>query len=167
MPNAVPTAEGAIALAMELLPITMFDSDAVVTGFGRVARRLCMALDALGVRVAVAARKTADLAEAKSMGYLPLDINTLESQDLSTFEVVYNTVPTLIVTPKVIERLQRDCVIIDLASLPGGVDFEYAKSVGVTAVQALSLPGKVAPKTAASIILETILRMISERGPRQ
>ena len=47
-------------------------------------------------------------------------------------------------------------MLIDLASKPGGVDFSAAKELGIHAVQALSLPGKTAPRAAAEIIKNTI-----------
>ena len=57
---------------------------------------------------------------------------------------------------RVLAQLKPGCVLIDLASKPGGVDFEAAKELGVHAVQALSLPGKTAPRAAAEIIRDTI-----------
>ena len=38
--NAVPTAEGAIALAMKEMDITLFGSKALVTGYGRIGKYL-------------------------------------------------------------------------------------------------------------------------------
>ncbi|MEG2939200.1 MAG: dipicolinate synthase subunit DpsA, partial [Oscillospiraceae bacterium] len=57
-----------------------------------------------------------------------------------------------------------DCFVLDLASAPGGTDFEYAKRNGFDTELALSLPGRVAPKTAGGIIKDTVLNMIEERG---
>lgn len=53
-------------------------------------------------------------------------------------------------------------MVIDLASAPGGVDFEAASRRGIKSIQALSIPGKVAPKTAGSIIKSTIYDIINE-----
>ena len=53
-------------------------------------------------------------------------------------------------------------MLIDLASKPGGVDFSAAKELGIHAVQALSLPGKTAPRAAAEIIKNTIYNMMEE-----
>ena len=52
--------------------------------------------------------------------------------------------------------INKQCIIIDLASKPGGVDFEEANKLGLVTNWALALPGKVAPKTAAKYIFETI-----------
>ena len=46
--NAVPTAEGAIQLAMERLPITLSGSRCLVVGFGRIGKALAARLRAAG-----------------------------------------------------------------------------------------------------------------------
>ena len=55
--NAVPTAEGAVQIAMEQLPITIHGARVLVVGFGRVGRALAQRLAALGAKVTVAARR--------------------------------------------------------------------------------------------------------------
>ena len=45
---------------------------------------------------------------------------------------------------------------------PTGVDFAAAQQSGLNVIWALSLPGKVAPRTAGNIIKDTILNMIHE-----
>ena len=42
------------------------------------------------------------------------------------------------------------------------MDFEKAKELGVKTIHALSLPGKVAPKSAGEIIESTILSILKE-----
>ena len=46
--NAVPTAEGTLQLAMEELPTTLFGSNCLVTGFGRISKVLVKLLTAMG-----------------------------------------------------------------------------------------------------------------------
>ena len=76
--------------------------------------------------------------------------------------MIFNTVPALIFPRRVLAQLEPGCVLIDLASKPGGVDFSAAKELGIHAVQALSLPGKTAPRAAAEIIKNTIYNMMEE-----
>lgn len=59
-------------------------------------------------------------------------------------------------------KIATNALIIDLASLPGGVDFESAKRMGIPTIHALSLPGKVAPKTSGEIIKNTIFNILEE-----
>ncbi len=158
--NAVPTAEGAIQLAMEELPITIDGSKCLITGFGRVGRTLSERLVSLGARVTVAARKFADLAWAKSQGCDTIEMEALAKA--GDFDVIFNTVPVMLFGKEILKGMEKDTLLIDLASRPGGVDFNAAAELQIKTIWALSLPGRVAPKTAGAIIKKTILNMIKE-----
>ena len=58
----------------------------------------------------------------------------------------------------------KDILIIDLASVPGGVDFAAAKDKGIEAVWALSLPGKYAPESAGAIIADVLDELFESEG---
>ena len=161
--NAVPTAEGAIQIALEELPITLHGSRALVIGYGRLGRALAPRLAGLGAKVSVAARKYADLAWAEGFGFGTEHTGELKGW-LCGYDLVVNTAPALVLGKEELEELKPECVVIDLASLPGGVDFAAAKALGVKAVQALSLPGKVAPATAAAYLRSTICHILHELG---
>lgn len=158
--NAVPTAEGAIQLAMEELPITIDGSKCLVTGYGRVGRTLSKRLISLGAHVTVAARKFADLAWAKAAGCDTLEIDNLA--EAGDFDVIFNTVPVLLFGRDILKEMDKETLLIDLASRPGGVDFNAAAELQIKTIWALSLPGRVAPKTAGAIIKKTILNMVKE-----
>ena len=70
----------------------------------------------------------------------------------------------MIFDASVLQFVHRSCLMVDLASKPGGVDMKAAADYGLTAVQALSLPGKTAPISAGDILYQTVLSMISERS---
>ena len=164
--NAVPTAEGAIQLAMEELPITVRDARCLVTGYGRVAKALTRALTALGAHVTVAARRCSDRAAAQCEGCAAVTPDEIPLGD--GYDVYFNTVPALLFPAEVLERLPKGALLIDLASRPGGVDFTAAAACGVRTVWAQSLPGRVAPKTAAAIIRRTVFNLIRElRGQEE
>ena len=65
---------------------------------------------------------------------------------------------------KMLEKLPRGALVIDLASLPGGTDFDAAEALGIRAEHALALPGKCAPDTAGALIAQTVLTILQERG---
>ncbi|MDF2568329.1 MAG: shikimate/quinate 5-dehydrogenase [Oscillospiraceae bacterium] len=161
--NAVPTAEGAIQLAMEEMPITLFGSKVLVTGFGRISKVLVKILTGLSADVTVTARKYSDLAWVKVHGCKAVHIKDVE-QSISEYDLVINTVPAMILGSEILGKLKEDCLVIDLASKPGGVDFEIAKNLGIKTIWALSLPGKVAPISAGEIIYDTICNILCERG---
>lgn len=161
--NAVPTAEGCVQLAMEHLPITIHGARALVIGYGRVGRATAQRLGALGAKVTVAARRYEQLAWAQAAGFGTEHIGQLAGW-LCGYDLVVNTVPAQVLGERELADLRSDCLIIDLASKPGGVDFEAARRLGRTVIWALSLPGKVAPVTAGGAIKMTIYHMLHERG---
>ena len=158
--NAVPTCEGAVQIAMEELPITLFGANVLVTGFGKVGEPLSVMLRHLGANVTVCARKASQRAKARTAGLKAVDFSFLEDC-ISDADVVFNTVPQKIIGTSCLINA-KNTLIIDLASKPGGVDMEKAKDFGVKVIWALGLPGKVAPVTSGNIIKETICNIFSE-----
>ena len=161
--NAVPTAEGAIQIAMQELPVTISGSRCLVIGNGRIGQALHVRLRGLNADVSVAARKKQDLARIAAAGGRPVRIADLEDV-LGGFDVIFNTAPALVLGKPQLRRVRKDALIIDLASRPGGVDFDHARQLGLRVNWALSLPGKVAPLTSARIIRDTIINIMEEEG---
>ena len=160
--NAVATAEGAIQIMMEELPITLWQAKILVVGFGRIGKILAQRLRGLGAQVSVSARKQADKAWIRAMGCEALDTGALDGE-LPRFDCVVNTVPARVLDGKSLERLRRGCLCLDLASKPGGMDFEAAGKLGLRTVWALALPGQVAPRTSGAILRDTIYNILEER----
>lgn len=63
--NAVPTAEGAIQIAMQEMPVVLHGLPCLILGAGRVSHALQSRLRALGAAVTVAARRCTDLARTE------------------------------------------------------------------------------------------------------
>ncbi|MDL2233598.1 dipicolinate synthase subunit DpsA [Ruminococcaceae bacterium OttesenSCG-928-L11] len=162
--NAVPTAEGAVEIALRELPITLFRSRCLVIGYGRIARVLTELLRAFGADVTVAARKCSDLAWAQVAGARAIPLSQLNRCLEEGVDALFNTAPAAILGPEELTSLNRDCLLVDLASKPGGVDFAAAEQLGLKSIWALSLPGKCAPVSAGEIILQTICNILEERG---
>jgi dipicolinate synthase subunit A len=161
--NAVPTAEGAIEIAISETPITLHGSKCLVLGYGKIGKILSKMLFGIGAQTYVEARKYADLAMIEGHGYEPLALCELKSR-IGEFDVIFNTVPAMLLDAELLNNVKKDALIIDLASKPGGVDFKTAKEVGVKVIWALSLPGKIAPVTSGTIIKDTIMNIIKELG---
>lgn len=161
--NAVPTAEGALQLAMESTERTLHGSRCLIIGYGRIGRLLADRLLALGAEVTVSARKYGDLAWIEAWGCRSVQTGALTGQ-LDRFDLIFNTAPALILDGTRLRETREDCVIIDLASAPGGVDLEAAKRLSRRAIPAPGLPGKVAPRTAAAAIRDSVYHILEERG---
>jgi len=160
--NSIPTAEGAILMAIEHTDYTIHSSKVIVTGFGRVGHTVANKFAALGAEVSVAANNTRDLARVTEMGLTAISSDKL-SMYVEKCDLLINTIPALVIKQEVIEKLPAHTVIIDLASQPGGTDFEFAKQRGIKAILAKSLPGVVAPKTAGKILANVIKQFLDER----
>ncbi len=160
--NCVPTAEGALQIAMQELAVTVCGTKTLVLGFGRVAKASAKVFSALGSEVTVCARKLSQLAQAENEGYAGFNLKLLEKV-ADRYDIVINTVPALILTENILKRMRKDSIVIDLASKPGGTDFAAAKLLNIKAIHALALPGKVAPITSGELIAEAIRNIYSER----
>lgn len=160
--NAVPTAEAAVQIAMENYGKTLYRSPVLIVGAGRISKALAKILKGFGAEVTVAARKKSDLLWAEIFGCKGAEISGLENT-ADKYELIFNTVPAPVLKKSVLEKLKPDTVIIDLASSPGGTDFEYAEKHNIKAFLSLSLPGKYSPVTAGEIIAQTILNLLTER----
>lgn len=157
--NSIPSAEGAIQMAMEASTITIHGSESFVLGLGRCGWTLARTLKGMGAHVTGVARKPADLSRATEMGLKAVPFPDLE-EEIGRAEFIFNTVPRLILDKEMLERVAKDAVIIDIASVPGGTDFEYAQLSGIKAVLAPGLPGIVAPKTAGKILAQVYPQLI-------
>lgn len=165
--NALPTAEGAISIAMNELPITIDGLTCAVIGYGRIGSILARKLHALGAHVTVYARRAEirTLAEldghcAKSLdegnGYVALSALPVGCR------VVFNTVPTRVMTKEFLDCVPKNCVLIDLASAPGGIDLCAARELGLRCVWGTALPGKHTPESAGHILAQTIDALLED-----
>lgn len=155
--NAAITAEGAVQTAMERLDRTLLGMDCLVVGFGRIGKLLCHRLQGLGARVSASARKPGDLAWIRAYGYRALETGGLDG-NLSGFGAVFNTVPSLVLTGPLTAQLPRDCLLMDLASVRG---IETGPE-GPEVLWARSLPGRLAPRSAAAAIRDAVHYILLE-----
>ena len=153
--NAIPTAEGAIKIAVEEYAGTIHSSNSLILGFGRIGKVLADMLKGLHANVYVAARKNEDLAWIKTLGYIPVSYKDLPNK-LTKTDLLFNTVPSLLIKKEELMLMKNDSLIIDLASHPGGIDFESAKDLAIKVNWALGLPGKVSPKSVANYMMEKL-----------
>jgi len=159
--NSIPTAEGAILRAMQELPYTLHGTRALILGFGRCGVTLARMLSGIGAKVRVVARERGQLARAFEMGLETSYLDEL-GEVIGEAGAVFNTIPALVLTRPVLERLPRDAVVVDIASAPGGTDFAVCCELGIKAFLELGIPGRVAPWTAGEVLAKTVPRLIRE-----
>ena len=161
--NAIPTAEGAIKIAIEETDITLHGNNMLVIGYGRIGTVLSGMLRGMGANVSAVVNSSHRAALAKSCGHKAVHFEDMEKH-LSEADVIFNTVPEILLNRRNMKHIRKNTLIIDLASPPYGVDVDAARDFGLKALFTNSLPGKIAPVTTAGYILETVNRIIEEGG---
>ena len=159
--NAIPTAEGCIGILLRERTRTLWGENLLLLGFGPVGVRLA----ALGMNVTVCARRAKQRAVAESFGLRGAALSRLDAL-APAFDTVVNTVPARVLTAPVLAALRPGSLIIDLASKPGGTDFDAARRLGHKVIHALSLPAVCAPETAGEAVAHTVLTILREREER-
>lgn len=159
--NSIPTAEGALVMAIQNTEFTIHGSNCMVLGLGRTGFTMAKSLQGLGAKVKMGVRSEKHFARAEVMGWEPFLTRDLGDY-VRNIDLIFNTIPTMIVTAQILSRMPLSAVIIDLASAPGGCDFRYAEKRGIKALLAPGLPGIVAPKTAGLIIANALVQLISD-----
>ena len=158
--NTIPTVEGTIAVLVNETDETIHDRNILVLGYGRIGKLLSDYLRDMGARVYVEARKDHDIAWIISKGLTPVSLDEL-NEYIDKADIIVNTIPAMILDKALLDKVKKNALIVDLASLPGGVDFTYAKELGIKTVHALGLPGKIAYKTAAKYMFDTIIKLLA------
>ena len=153
--NAIPTVEGTIKIAIEETEETIHENNVLIYGFGRIGKILCQRFCDLGANVYCVARKNEDFAWIREYRCIPIKYEEVEKY-VEKINIIINTVPVIVINENIIKKLKKDCLIIDVASNPGGVDKDAIKRYNIRVITALGIPGKIAPKTAAKYIKEII-----------
>lgn len=161
--NSIPTAEGALMLAIRETDVTIHGSSVIVLGFGRVGITVAQLFNSVGANVTVAARKPEAISRARQMGMNGIDLNCLK-EVLPSAQICVNTIPHPMLDEAMLSVMPPPCLVLDLASGEGGTDFQAAESLGIKAMHTLGLPGKTAPKTAGTIIAEILLELLENNG---
>ena len=167
--NAYTTAEAAVSIAMANLDKNIYRSKIAITGYGRIAKQLSRLLVSMGAEVTVCARKESDLVWAELSGAKTLLLNEKDPRSLrhltDGYDVIYNTVPRWLFDEDFLREVDKNTLMIELASAPGGIDVSAAKRLGSKVLWAASLPGKYAPESAGQIISDCVRSILdAERG---
>ena len=149
--NAWPTAEGAVLQAQQLDRRVVGGRAAVVVGYGRCGRALARLLRGFGCSVTVVARRPEARAAAEAAGAVAVPLEGLR-EAVARADLVFNTVPALVLGDPELAALPPGALVIDIASHPGGVDWAAARRRGVRAHLELGLPARFFPVTAGEIL---------------
>lgn len=144
--HAIPTAEGAIRVAVEHTAETICGMRTLCIGYGRVGVSVAAAFRAMNARVTVAARNPVQLARAESFGFDIAHTDRL-AEVAGEYELIVSSPTAVLVTREVIAATRAEVLIIDLRSPPGSVEHDAARELGRKVVWARAQAG-TAPRTA-------------------
>ena len=155
--NAIATAEGCILEALNHQESNIHHSESLVLGYGRCGKVLAHKLMGLSANVTVASQNEEELAWANALGGAVLPLDKLEEK-IGSYEYIYNTIPALVLTETVLQKVKDKALIIDIASGQGGVDYNAAQELKIQAIHCLGLPGKYAAKASAQKLTEFVMK---------
>ncbi len=153
--NSISTAEGVIYELIGGSKINLHGSKTLVTGYGKAASALVGRLVALGSDVTVAARSDRDRTAVLCARCKAIPLYSIEGV-AGHFDFVVNTVPATVIDEKIISKLKKSCVVVEIASAPFGIDFDSAEKHSIKVIKAPSLPGRISPVSAGEAIAKTI-----------
>jgi dipicolinate synthase subunit A len=161
--HAVPTAEGAIRIAIENTEETLLGMDVLCIGFGRIGVTVAQGFEGMRSRVSVAARNPVQLARAGVMNMTPIELRNLKSQ-VGNFGLIVSSAAGRVLEKDLLALTRPDVVIIDLCSPPGSVDFKGAKALGRKTIWGRALAGR-APRRAGRDEWQVLMRILREQTP--
>ena len=144
--NAAITADCALRLLGDRLPVAFRGCPILIIGWGRIGKCLASMLKALDAEVSVAARKPSDLGMLTALGYGAV---AMENICPTQYRAIVNTAPA-----QVLGDGEEICVKIDLASKLG--------LMGENVLWARGLPGKMLPEESGACIARGVLRHLEE-----
>lgn len=158
--NAYLTAEAAVGIAICESEKSLINSNVLIVGYGRIAKALHKYLSVFTSDITVCARNKTQQNSAKLNGANVVDFSMLKAN--KSFDFVFNTVPFPVINEAEIMTINKDVLMIDLASFPGGIDKHVSKAFGIKLIQAWGLPGKYSPITAGYYLAEAVDEIIKE-----
>ncbi len=159
--NAIPTAEGAIKIAIENTNFTLWGANILVCGFGRVAKILISRLVGFCPNLYVCARNSTAFSLLDSFNVKKFHTKDL-CEHINKFDIIFNTADATLFDKEVLKNAKKDSLFIELASGNIGFSKEFIESNYIRFVSAPALPGKTAPYTAGKILAETVLNILRE-----
>lgn len=155
--NAVTTVEGLLPLMIGQNGKALHGERALILGYGALGKRTAEVLSAIGMKITVAARKEKDRTDAELRRWSTQDTASL---CLSGYPFILNTVPVPLISEDQARQAEKNALLIDLASRPGGCTPGAERILGERYRPALALPGRVSPVTAGEDLARTVIAIL-------
>lgn len=158
--NALITAEGAVFLAMQNSRTSISDSKSLVIGYGNCGKKITALLKFMNSDVSIIEPDKNQLIKQTTNIYESIS----KLNNIQKFDFIFNTAPAKVLCKDTLCKLKKDVTIIDIASSPGGTDFDYCKKHDIFAKLCPGIPGTYAPESAAHIIFNEIVNLKIREG---
>lgn len=155
--NSIATAEGLIAEMILASPKNLHGSRTLILGYGTCAKTLAAKLKGLHVSTCICARSETALMEACTFGHHTEKLADLK-HIIGNYPLIINTIPSKILQREILEQIDKNAMIFEIASYPYGIDIDAAQKLDVNVNLCMSLPAKYAPVSSADILTRFILK---------
>ena len=149
--NAFYTAESSVALSIQNTPYSLSDAKILIMGNGRIGKFLSKLLIPFGTDITVSARKEKDFEYIEDNGLTA--IHTEKINDISLYNVIFNTIPFRVISDDALNTIKKDCLIIDLASKNS-----FLNSANALYIDAKALPAKHCMQSSANALYDCIFK---------
>lgn len=160
--NTIATAEGAIKEIIENTQINIHGSKIMILGFGRIGKTLAKKLDGLSAKVTVVSKEDEELAWAEAYGYINIELNKIKNI-IKDYDIIVNTIPSIILQGSILKEINKNVLLLDLASGDGGINKKEADENNLNLIKSLGIPGKISPIATAKILKEAIYEIMEEK----
>lgn len=160
--NTIATAEGAIKEIIENTQINIHGSKIMILGFGRIGKTLAKKLDGLSAKVTVVSKEDEELAWAEAYGYINIELNKIKNI-IKNYDIIVNTIPSIILQGSILKEINKNVLLLDLASGDGGINKKEADENNLNLIKSLGIPGKISPIATAKILKEAIYEIMEEK----
>lgn len=155
-------AEGVMRLLIELTQRILREHRFLVVGYGVTGAVIVDYLVAAHCTPQVAARHPRWLERARQCGAIPVAYDD-RVKAMEAADIIINTVPATSAIPSEAFAQLRERIVVDIASPPGGLDHDAARSAGVHVHWPRGLAGGRAPLTAGDAQYAFIANAIATR----
>lgn len=164
--NTIAAAEGILAEAITRSTRILFQSHCLVLGYGTCGSTLVSYLKRLGCYVTVYEKEKVRSLRAQITADRSVCQERLP-EILKEADFIFNTAPAMVLPKAMLGYVREDCLILDLASAPGGVDYKAAEEMGIEAVLLPGLPGKYAPASLGECMAKKMIESFRQKVRRK
>ncbi|MBR3841600.1 MAG: hypothetical protein IKM20_10725 [Erysipelotrichales bacterium] len=153
--NSKLTAQGLLIDLLMNIDISIDEVSIDIIGFGHSGKAIYKMFSKLCPNIRIVSSQ-----KLSKFGDFPVNIIDYDTyRNLNEYSnVIINTAPTMILDSFIIDKLKDNNIILDIASAPGGTDFDYAFRKGIKALLLPALPAKYVGYSAGKILGNQIVK---------